>query len=122
MYNARFCIARFCCKISNTMSYRCAANHEAIRLVNSQWDKTLNEINCHLHPLDSIATSCRSALKELEETRGNGFGRDYIAANVILSFNKLHYKDGKGDPRAFVTYLDRKKLPLEGHSPMLQRQ
>ena len=54
---------------------------------------------------------CRSALKELEETRGNVFGRDCIAANVILSFNKLRYKDGKGDTRGFVAYLDRKKLP-----------
>ena len=42
--------------ITNSMTDRCAANHAAIELVNSSWDKTLNELNCHLHPLDSLAT------------------------------------------------------------------
>ena len=48
--------------ISNTLTDRCAANHAAIQLVEQAWDKPLNELNCHLHPLDSIATKTRSAL------------------------------------------------------------
>ncbi|XP_029113602.1 uncharacterized protein LOC114912179 [Scleropages formosus] len=98
-------------KISNTMTDRCATNHAAVRLVSSEWGKTLNEMNCHLHPLDSIATACTSALKKVEETEGNVYGGDCMAANVILSFSKLRYKDGKGDPRGFATFLDQKKLP-----------
>lgn len=39
-----------------TLTERCAANHAA---VNGEWGKTLNELNCHLHPLDSIATAVR---------------------------------------------------------------
>ena len=98
-------------KLTNSMSDRCATNHATIRLVNTQWGKTLNEMNCHLHPLDSFATSCRSALKSLEDTTGNVFGRDCLAANFVLGMNKLRYKDGKGDPRGFVTFLDRCNLP-----------
>ena len=97
--------------VTNSMSDRCATNHATIRLVNTQWGKTLNEMNCHLHPLDSFTTSCRSALKSLEDTTGNVFGRDCLAANFVLGMNKLRYKDGKGDPRGFVTFLDRCNLP-----------
>ena len=100
--------------ISNSMSDRCAANHAALQTVNSVWNKTLNEMNCHLHPLDSIATGCRTSLKKVEESwkvKGKVFGRDCMAANLILAINKLRYKDGKGDPRGFVTFLDDKKIP-----------
>ena len=37
--------------ISNTLSDRCASNHAAIRVVNSEWGKNLNKLYCHLHPL-----------------------------------------------------------------------
>ena len=43
--------------ISNTMSDRVTSNHAAICLVNSSWHKVLNELNCHLHPLDTIAST-----------------------------------------------------------------
>lgn len=97
--------------ISNSMTDRVAANHAALRLINSRWNKTLNELNCHLHPLDTIASSARSALKQLESSSGKVYGNDCIAANIILQMNKLRYKDGKGDPRGFVTFLDKKNLP-----------
>ena len=75
------------------------------------WGKHLNELNCHLHPLDTIATSCRSALKSLEEKKGQLYGKDCIAGNIVLQINKFRYKDGKGDPKGFTTFLDDKKLP-----------
>ena len=43
--------------ISNCMMDRVAGNHGAIVLVNEAWHKTISELNCHLHPLDSIASS-----------------------------------------------------------------
>ena len=64
--------------ITNSMSDRCAANHAALRLVNNEWNKTLNELNCHLHPLDSLASSTRTALKKEEETKGKVYGKDSI--------------------------------------------
>lgn len=98
--------------ITNTMSDRCAANHAAIRVVNREWGKTLNKLNCHLHPLDSISSSVRSALKQQEETsQGKVFGKDCLAANVILQMNKLRYKNAKGDPRGVVAFLDDRHIP-----------
>ena len=97
--------------IANSMTDRCAANHAAITVVNREWGKYLNELNCHLHPLDSVASSVRAALKKLEESRGSLFGKDCLAANVILQMNKLRYKNSKGDPRGFVAFLDDKGIP-----------
>ena len=74
-------------------------NHAAIRKVNENWGKTLNELNCHLHPLDTIASSCRSTLKVLETCKGHLFGKDCFAGNIVLQINKLRYKDGKGYPK-----------------------
>ena len=45
------------------MTDRVAVNHAVIRKVNENWGKTLNELHCHLNPLDTIASSCRSTLQ-----------------------------------------------------------
>ena len=86
------------------MTDRCTANHAAIRLLNEEWDKSPNELNCHLHPLDSFSTSVRSALAKLESSQkisSQLYGSDCVAGKIVLQMNKLRYKDGKGDPRSF---------------------
>ena len=98
-------------KIKNSMTDRCAANHAALRIISCAWRKSLNELNCHLHPLDTFASACRSALKKLQPHWGKVYGNECIAANVILQVSKLRYKDGKGDPRGFITFLDNNNLP-----------
>ena len=98
-------------EIKNSMTDRCAANHAALRSVCSHWKKNLNELNCHLHPPDSFASSSRAALKKLEQRKGSLLGNDCIAANLILQINKLRYKDGKGDPRGFISFLAKHNLP-----------
>ena len=100
------CRSKIIKNISNTMTDRVVVNHAAIRKVNENWDKTLNELHCHLHPLDTIASSCRSTLKALETCSGCLFGNDCFAGNIVLQTNKFRYKDGKGDPKGFVTFLD----------------
>ncbi len=67
--------------------------------------KSLNELNCHLHPLDTIATATKSAIKQHETERGKLFGKDCLAGNIVLQVNKFRYKDGKGDPKGFKTFL-----------------
>ena len=52
------------------MNDRVAVNHATVTKVNESRGKTFNELNCHLHPLDTIASSCRSALKSVETTKG----------------------------------------------------
>jgi len=100
--------------ISNTLTDRCVANHAAILLVSESWDKTLNKLNCHLHPLDSIALKTRSASKECEDTlalKKKQWGNNCSAGNIVIAMNTLRYKDGKGDLCGFVTFLDNQKLP-----------
>ena len=87
------CCSTIIKNISNTMTDRVVMNHAAIRNVNENWGKTLDELHCHLHPQDTIASYCRSTLKALETCSGCLFG-NYC------------YKDGKSDTKGFVTFLD----------------
>ncbi|KAG1655884.1 Protein bric-a-brac 2 [Nymphon striatum] len=98
--------------ISNTMTDRVAVNHATIVLLNSFWGKTLTELNCHLHPLDSISTNVRSALNNIEADKGKLFGKDCFAGNIVLQINKMRYKDGKGDPLGFKLFLQANELPI----------
>ena len=87
-----------------------SCNHATIVLVNEAWEKTLNELNCHLHPLDTIASSARSALKQLETVKDKLFGTDCVVGNLVIQLNKLRFKDGKGDPRGFKAFLKSERL------------
>ncbi|KAK6189078.1 hypothetical protein SNE40_005122 [Patella caerulea] len=100
--------------ISNSLTDRCAANHATIQLLNETWDTNIHELNCHLHPLDSIASKTRSAIKMYEKDKRvpkKIFGTDCVVADIVVQINKLRYKDVKGDPKGFVTFLTKKKLP-----------
>ena len=97
--------------ISNTMTDRAVVNHATIVRVCEEWGKSMNELNCHLHPLDTIASSTRSTLKSLEMGKGKLFGNDCFAGNIVLQMNKFRFKDGKGDPKGFTTFLDDNALP-----------
>ena len=89
---------------------RCAANHTAIQLLNEEWQKPSIELNCHLHPLDSVTTKSREALKKEGGVRGQLFSKDCLTGNTILQMIKLRFKDRKGDPKGFVCFLEEKKL------------
>jgi hypothetical protein len=68
------------------MSDRCVANKAALRRLDNVWGKTLNKLFCHLHPLDTIAASCRKELKKSEKgEKGACFGSDCQASNIILA-------------------------------------
>ena len=83
-------------RITCSMTDRAAANHAAIRIVNEAFKTTLLEVNCHLHPLDTIATKCRSTLKSLAHgiEKSKLFGQGCRAEKVILALNKMPFKDG----------------------------
>ena len=86
----------------NTMTDRVAVNHSTISRLEETWGVVLNELNCHLHPLDTIASSSRSILKNVETVKGKLFGTDCVAGNIVLAVNKVRYKDGQGDPKGCV--------------------
>ena len=98
--------------ISNTMSDRAIVNSKTIHNLNECWNKTLYDLKCHLHPLDTIASTSRTTLKKIQVMEGVVYGRDCVAANLVLQIGKLRYKDGKGDPKAFTAALKNKSLSL----------
>jgi hypothetical protein len=99
--------------ISCTMSDRAAVNHAAVRLINENFKKTLLEVNCHLHPLDTIASKCKSEVKKIEEKENftsSLFGNSCGSENLVLAMNKMRFKDGKGDPLGFRLFLEKEGL------------
>ena len=95
--------------ITNTMTDRAAVNHKTVTLLEAHWKKTLNELNCHLHPLETISRESCSALKRCESRAlvSKLFGSTCVAAKIVLAVNKLRYKHAKGDPKGFVDFLKR---------------
>lgn len=78
-------------------------------ILNYHGEKNLNELNCHLHPLDTIASKTRSTLKAMEPA---DVGKKLcLSHQLILAINKFRFKDGRGDPKGFTTYLDNAGLP-----------
>ena len=75
--------------ISNTISDRAVTNHATIKKLNLAWNKTFNELNCHLHPLETFSSSCRSALKVIETEKGKLFGSDCMAGNIAVQLNNF---------------------------------
>jgi hypothetical protein len=100
--------------IKCSLTDRAAANHAAIRIVTEEFGSTLVEINCHLHPLDTIATKSKTALKSLEPTgvKSKLFSGTCRAERVIIAMNKMRFKDSKGDPHGFRVFLTDLNLSL----------
>ena len=80
--------------------------------------KTLNELNSHQQPLDTLPTKTKSTLKKEEvnakltdDPTTNLYDNDCAAGNLILGINNLRYKDGKGDLTGFRVFLDNQGLP-----------
>ena len=105
---------------ANTMTDRAAVNHAAVRRLEATWNVQFNELNCHLHPLETIASACKSALKaaengaktiDPEKFKFQLSGCDAAAANLIWVVNKLRYKNSSGDPKGFTSALRNACLP-----------
>jgi len=73
-----------------------AVNLSTIYRLEETWGVVLNELNCHIHPLDM------STLKNVETISRKLFGTDCLTGNIVLAVNKVRYKDGAGDPKGFV--------------------
>ena len=76
-------------RITCSMMDHAAANHADIRIVKAL-KTTLLEVNCHLHPLDTIATKCRSTLQSLEHgiEKSKLFGQGCRAEKVIICHSR----------------------------------
>ena len=102
------------------MTDRAAVNHATVVLVEQYWGKTLNELNCHLRPLDTIASTAGRSLKELEKNRTiiakDLYGNNCSATNLVLQINKLRYKQtkmAKAIPKTLSHSSMRTTFPVE---------
>ena len=94
--------------ISNTLTDRVAVNHCAVKELEKDFGKNLNELNCNVHPIDGLANKARTILKEREGRKEIGsklFGTDCISTKIVLNVSKLKHKQGVGDPSSFGAFL-----------------
>ena len=104
---------KFISKINSSMCDRVNTNAAAIELVEEELGKSPLQLHCNVHPLDSMGSSCREALKSYNEDVPSGtFGKDCRAANLIINISKLRYKEGTGDPNGFSLFLQQHGLKL----------
>ena len=89
---------------------RAFVNHATILKLNDIWNKPIRliETNCHLHPLDSIATKVKNKIATFQ----NKENIECLAATTIHKISKLRFKYSKGDPKGFRMFLLNKTLPL----------
>eukprot|EP00745_Piridium_sociabile_P031362 TRINITY_DN51909_c0_g1_i1.p1 TRINITY_DN51909_c0_g1~~TRINITY_DN51909_c0_g1_i1.p1 ORF type:complete len:176 (-),score=30.14 TRINITY_DN51909_c0_g1_i1:226-753(-) len=73
--------------IANSMTDRAAVNQSTIQRVNASWGKSLNELNCHLHPLETITTECKNCHLHPLET---------ITTECKTALNRLQTSKVKG--------------------------
>ena len=99
-------------RISNTITDRATVNQATIKMLNDRWSIDLNICYCHLHPLDTISSSTRSALKKAQISTGTLFATDCFAANIVIALDKLRFNDGTGAPSAFKSYFRDGKLSV----------
>ena len=71
-----------------TLSDRVAVNHCVTERLKNSFNTDLLELHCNIHPLDSISSNARSALKDTG-VKGAVFGKDCAAANVIHNVSKM---------------------------------
>ncbi|ELU07434.1 hypothetical protein CAPTEDRAFT_209433, partial [Capitella teleta] len=90
-----------------TMADRAVVNHAAMKKMN-----TVTELHSHMHPLDTIASWCKSILLAQEKALGlksNLFGQACAAERIVLALNKLRFKDG------FQSLPGRNEAPSRHH-------
>ena len=75
------------------MTDRCVVNQAAVRHSNKKWGKKLNQLYCHLHPLDTISTEVKKTLRRLEDNPDNRqlSKSGCVAEQIMNAFDKLRY-------------------------------
>jgi len=95
-------------KITSTMSDRAAVN----RCVSQELKKFLGhdvlELNCNIHPLDSLAIEFRKVIKVVEDECGvcsELYGKDSVMLRAIMCISKMKYKSS-GEPVWLKVFLE----------------
>ena len=98
--------------IVNTLTDRAIVNQAAVKLIMDAWNKNLNILYCHLHPLDTIASTVKKCLSEVDMHAEQSLpSHGCLIHQIMAHFNTLRFKYNLGDPRGFRTHLLKNKLP-----------
>ena len=93
-----------------------AVNHCVVKKLEEDLNMELLELKCNVHPLDGISHKCRAILKEVDKNlniKTSLFGKECEAANIIYNLSKMRYRQGKGDPKGFKSFLQLENIPLK---------
>ena len=80
--------------ITSTLTDRAAVNACVTRQLSEELDSHLIMLNCNVHPLDSVARHAKLGLSKLDNShsiKGNCFGSEGCAANLINAISVLRY-------------------------------
>ena len=102
--------------IKNTISDRAAVNHCVVQNLEEDMNMELLELKCNVHPLDGITHKCRCILKEVDthlNIKTSLFGKECKAANIVYNLSKMRYRQDKGDPMGFKSFLQLENIPLK---------
>jgi hypothetical protein len=101
--------------ITCIMTDRAVVNQAAIRLIEEEFGHPLAKVNCNLHPLDSIATKCKTVAQQYEKEKGVScpalFSGTCLSEKIVLGMNTLRFKDSSGSPAEVKSTLDEHNLP-----------
>ena len=98
--------------IVNTLTDRAVVNQAAVKVIMEAWDKKINILYCHLHPLDTIASAVKKCLVELEGGADRSLpAHGCLSHQIMAHFNTLRFTDNLGDPRGFRIHLLKNHLP-----------
>ena len=99
--------------ITSTLSDRAAVNKCVARKLEEYLGHKLLDLNCNVHPLDSLSIAFKKLCREYEnenEVHGALLGSDSALLRVIVNLTKMRYSDGKGDPSGMIAFFRTNKL------------
>lgn len=108
-YKVEVLLSRIHGKITSTLSDRAAVNKKVSAKLSEALGRNLLDLNCNIHPLDSLSIAYRGLAKSFEKDEGCTSalsGQTSILERLILIISKIKYKEGSGDPCAFRAYLE----------------
>ena len=97
--------------IACTITDRASVNLKTVKLLEEKWGTDITVAYCHLHPLETLSRNALSCLKRFEITAYDKlYSGTSVADKLLLAIGKMRYSDGSGDPKGFVSYLEKSCL------------
>lgn len=100
-------------RVTSAISDRAIVNHSVIKELEKYLGHEIIELNCNVHPLDSLSAAFRKLSKLFEQEHGiqaTPYYSDSILVRVVLNVSKMRFKQGKGDPNGMRAFFELKNI------------